>query len=119
MLGKECVKTDYYQIRDFNDYMVLIFDSTYGSNGSNGPSELSVKEIDNVIIDVSKHVPSEKPLLILSHFPMVVFPRSQQYLEEIGWVDKHLWKSGATIVERIFREGNFPNILVFRRWSCT
>lgn len=103
-IGHECIKRDFYQIRKVNDHYVLIFDATLGSLGSNKPSILSDTQIDNVVMDIAKYVPSNKPLFVLSHYPMITNQRSQQRLEEIGWEDSHLWKSGSKIVERIFNK---------------
>lgn len=104
LIGNELTKSDFYQIRKVDDSYVLIFDSTFGSLGSNKPSLLKDIQIDNVVSDVSKFVESTKPLFVLSHYPMVTNQRSQQRLEEIGWEDNHLWKSGSKIVERIFNK---------------
>lgn len=88
---------------DKKDIYFLTFDSTFGSKGENVPSKLSDIQIDEIITDIDEKIPSDKLLLILSHYPMILFNRSQAFVEVENWVDDHLWKSGNIIVERTYQ----------------
>lgn len=84
------------------DIYFLCFDSTFGSKGENLPSKLSDHQIDEIITQIDEKIPADKVLIVLSHYPMILFNRSQVVNEEDNWVDKHLWKSGNLIVERCY-----------------
>ncbi len=101
IIGNEFFKI---YLDESKDIYILTFDSTYGCSGENIPSQLEDIEIDNIISAIDTHVPSSNYLFILSHYPMILFNRSQIVTEEIGWVDNHLWKSGNLLVERIYNK---------------
>lgn len=86
------------------DIYFLTFDSTLGANGSNLPSILSDEKIDEIIVDVDSLVHQEKLLIVLSHYPMILFNRSQAIVDSENWVENHFWKSGFNIVERCYKK---------------
>lgn len=92
-----------YKDDTLNRY-ILSFDSTLGCKGLNIPSSLTDAQIDEVITCVDENIPSENLLVILSHYPMIIFNRSTVASQVDNWVDEHLWKSGHIIVERIYKK---------------
>lgn len=90
---------DIYSIASNTAYFLRL-DSLYNSNGSNKPGVLSDSDIDNLIQDLDSVVHPNAPMLVLSHYPMIIFDRPTYALEESNWFDNHLWKSGHDIVLR-------------------
>jgi predicted MPP superfamily phosphohydrolase/hypoxanthine-guanine phosphoribosyltransferase len=82
-----------------NELYLISFDSTYSSNKSGKPGKLTNEEIDTVRSCINKYIPEDKILLVQSHYPMIIFPDSNLHLDEKGWVENHLWKSGNKIAE--------------------
>jgi predicted MPP superfamily phosphohydrolase len=77
------------------------FDSTFKTK-KNQPGVLTNTEIDE-IRKALRIIPSDKPLIVISHYPMIVFPRSNLYIEETNWIENHLWTSGNKLVESVYK----------------
>lgn len=99
------VEDDFYKIfySPQNRIYLLTFDSTLGCDGKNVPGKQSDDNIDRVITTIDEKVPLDRPLVVLSHYPMVLFNRSQIHLDGENWVEEHLWKSGTYLAERIYK----------------
>lgn len=99
--GKLIESNNYFSIYfdKSKDIYNISFDSTYNSNKKNQPGKLSEKELDNLRVKIHELIPEDKTLIINSHYPMIIFPETNLYLEEDNWIENHLWKSGSTIVD--------------------
>ena len=75
------------------------------------PSNITGASIDKIVTDVEEVVPKDSLLIIVSHFPMIMNNRMEMLIEEDGWVEKHLWKSGRIIVKRIVSNRKKERIL--------
>ncbi|TRZ64463.1 hypothetical protein D4R20_02675 [bacterium] len=96
-------KEDIFQILFDKSHKVyfLIFDSTFGSNGVNSPSKLSIKEKDRIYLKIEETIPSESVLFILSHYPMDVPKKTIFIVEEKNWTEKHFWKDSFDILHKL------------------
>jgi hypoxanthine-guanine phosphoribosyltransferase len=108
---------------------LLRLDSTWHSEGTAEPGKLSTKEIDDIINQMVYDVPKDELLVILSHFPMISFPRAKYVTEEKNWEEKHIWKDSNDIVERIvgirpnsqtlylFGDGHIPDFTSYSEYA--
>jgi hypothetical protein len=107
IFGKNIKKGLFFDLwENQRGHFLLTLDSTFGEKENFGPSKLATKEIDEVVSCVMDWVPNDNPLIVLSHYPMVLNSRAQYITEEDNWTENHLWKSGTKISERILSSRN-------------
>ncbi len=93
------------------------------------PNLISDIEMDNLFKVIDKEIGDDQTLVVQTHFPMLISNRNHAIVEEDSWVDKHLWKSGAIIVERLitrraqkmtlwlFGDGHLPDFWSFNEFN--
>lgn len=114
----------------FDNLNCLSLDSTWNTGKSNIPRTLSTEEVDEIINDfIIDEVDKDKPLIVLSHYPMVHFNRSVMYIEDKEWEKKHEWKDAYYLVERIYKlrqnqhtiylfgDGHIPDFMSYSKYS--
>lgn len=79
----------------------LILDSTFGANGENKPSKIDSSDIDRLYLKIEELIPDDKPLFVLSHYPMDQPRKVDFVMEEDGWPEKHIWKSAYDLLFKL------------------
>jgi hypothetical protein len=109
----EIITKPLYSLQKFrDDIYILTLDSIYNEEGKINneitnervikPSEVKGETIDEIVTAIETLLPQNICLIVVSHFPMVLNHRmTQMIVEEKGWVEKHLWKSGFELAGRI------------------
>lgn len=109
---KPTIKDELYSLKIDNSKKVCfcLFDSIFNEEkivttipGSQGilPSQLSANTLDTLVNSIDAAVPKDYLLFIASHFPMAISTQNEMQIEEPGWTEKHLWKSGNAIAKRL------------------
>lgn len=75
------------------------------------PSKLDHETLDNIVTSVEENVIQPNLIIVVTHFPMSLNDRMKQIHEETGWVEKHLWKSGQDIIQRVITNKIDTNII--------
>lgn len=121
-LSKKLVSQKLFSITELpNKIFIIELDSVYNENGeinndpSNHhlikPSELKDSTLDSIVTAVEENVKQPNLIIVVTHFPMSLNDRMKQIHEETGWVEKHLWKSGRDIIQRIINNRIDNNII--------
>lgn len=90
-----------FKIYKHEDNHFLIFDSTFKNGLDHLPCDISEEEIDNVYLKIEKEIPPNGNLFILSHYPLYPPPNNTLLIEEPGFIENHIWKSGYFLMDKI------------------
>lgn len=111
--AKPITENPFFSLYEFEllDLNVLSFNSVINSNNSinkistdsnsAAPNTLNDPEIDKIVSIIHNSLINNRDLIIMSHFPPMISSRYRPILEEVGWIDKHLWKTGNILSSRI------------------
>lgn len=83
-----------------NKIQILIIDNSSRNDGINEPVPLTITEEDDIIKLLKRHNTNED-IIVLSHYPMVVFPLSKYSSEDTDWTKNHVWQNGQSFQNRI------------------
>jgi len=82
------------------DIQILIIDNASREENINEPVLLTTKQQDDIIGLARNYIKSQN-LIVVSHYPMLVFPMSKYVSEDQDWVKEHVWKAGHNIQHRL------------------
>ncbi|TKT92664.1 metallophosphoesterase family protein [Dyadobacter frigoris] len=92
--------TEYIKVEQIGDIYVATIDINFRSD-QNDKKRLELNQVDYERAKILlASVPSNKPLIVCSHLPWVVFRGPELIAEENGWMDKHLWIAGLSIYDK-------------------
>lgn len=121
-ISKKLVSDKLFTISELpNRTFVVELDSVYNesseinNDASNHhlirPSVLKDETLDLIVTSIEEKVVNPNLILVVTHFPMSLNDRMKQIHEETGWVEKHLWKNGRDIIQRIINNKIETNII--------
>jgi orotate phosphoribosyltransferase-like protein len=121
-LPKKIISEKLFSIAELpNKTYVLELDSVYNekeeiNNDADNhylirPSQLKDETLDHIVTSVEENILQPNLLIVVTHFPMSLNDRMKQIHEESGWVEKHLWKNGRDIIQRIINNKIDTNII--------
>lgn len=121
-IKKKLIKHKLFSISELSKNRFIIeLDSVYNEEGKINndkgnhflikPSELLDSTLDLIVTSVEEKIINPKLIIVVAHFPMSLNDRMKQIHEETGWVEKHLWKNGRDIIQRIINNKLDQNII--------
>lgn len=121
-ISKKLITDKLFSISELSNKIFIIeLDSVYNEKGEINnesgnhhlikPSELLDSTLDFIVTSVEEQIKNPNLIIVVTHFPMSLNDRMKQIHEETGWVEKHLWKSGRDIIQRIINNRIENNII--------
>ena len=80
---------------------ILIIDNVTREDKVNEPCILETQEIDKIVRIVRDNASKAKNLIVVSHYPMMIFPLSKYVSEEMNWTRDHIWTNGFNMQHRL------------------
>lgn len=79
---------------------ILIIDNASREDDVNEPVTTTVKELDAIVKLIRDHN-LEKDLIVVSHYPVLLFPLAKYPVEDKDWSKNHVWQTGYNLQDRL------------------
>ena len=109
--GRAIKKTPRYSISEVAENVIFLsLDSTLNRHGKDQPGKLTSEEINTLSRDLCDFNNPNNLIIVGSHYPLSYFEATFP-ADEDGFFDKHFWRSGEILKDRIQKEISQPQIL--------
>jgi hypothetical protein len=109
--GRAIITSDRFCISEVSENVYFLsLDATLNRNGKDQPGKLTSEEINIIVKELNKFNTPNNLIIVGSHYPLSYFEATFPP-DEDGFFDRHFWRSGEILKDRIQREISQPQIL--------